>query len=192
MKELEQRILADGKVLPGDILKVDGFLNHQMDMELLDHIGQEFCRLYHDEGITKILTVEASGIAVACMTAYRFRVPAIFAKKNRSLNIADDVYHSMVHSYTHQLDYPVVLSSQYLGPDETVLIVDDFLANGQAVNGLLAICEQAGCKVAGVGICIEKGFQPGGEALRRKGIRVESLAVIESMEDGIIRFREQK
>ena len=189
MKELEERIAAEGRVLPGEVLKVDSSLNHQLDPVMLEHIAREFHRLFADAGITKILTVEASGIAIATMTAYVFGVPAVFAKKNRSRNLDADVYSAVVHSYTYDRDYTIMLSKRYLKASDHVLIVDDFLANGRAVEGMIQLCEQARAEVSGVGICIEKGFQLGGRLLREKGIHLESLAIIASMEDGKITFR---
>ena len=189
MKELQERILKEGRILPGSILKVDSFLNHQIDMELMDHIGAYFYEKFKDAGITRVLTIEASGIPMACMTAYHFHVPAVFAKKARAANLGPDVYKSTVHSYTYDKDYQIALSRPYLQADDTVLIIDDFLANGQAVHGLLDLCEQAGAKVGGIGIGIEKGFQPGGDALRKRGIRVESLAIIDAMDDHHIELR---
>ena len=189
MELLEERIREEGRVLPGNILKVDSFLNHQIDMALMDEIGKEFARLFQDCGVTRVLTIEASGIVPACIAALHMQVPVIFAKKARASNLGPDVYKTMVHSYTYDQDYPIALSRAYLQADDKVLIVDDFLANGQAVNGLLDLCSQAGAAVAGVGICIEKGFQSGGLNLRRNGIRLESLAIVESMDEGTIVFR---
>lgn len=193
MKKLEERIRRDGAVREGNILKVDCFLNHQLDVALLDHVGGEFHRLYKDSGITKIVTIEASGIAIACMTARYFDVPVVFAKKAKSRNLDGDLYTSVVHSFTYGKDYTVTLAKKFLSAEDTVLIVDDFLADGKALDGLLDICAQAGAKVAGCGICIEKGFQPGGARLRRNGVRVESLAIVESMDpaNGQIKFRAQ-
>ena len=167
MKLLEDRILRDGQVRPGNVLKVDCFLNHQLDVDLLDKIGEEFYRIFKDDGVNKILTIEASGIAIACMTARHFDVPVVFAKKAKSKNIDGDVYTSTVHSYTYGKDYNITLAQKFLGPNDRVLILDDFLANGKAMRGLLDVCQQAGASVAGIGICIEKGFQPGGDELRR-------------------------
>lgn len=189
MKELEDRIRKEGRVFPGNILKVDSFLNHQVDIKLLDDIGNEFYRLYKFAGVTKILTIEASGIAIASMTAYHFQVPFVFAKKAHSANLGKNVYTSTVHSYTYNKDYPITISQDYLNDRDTVLIVDDFLANGKAAEGLLDICKQAGAKVAGIGICVEKGFQTGGKELRDKGVRVTSLAIIDSMSDHDLTFR---
>ena len=192
MELLEQRIREQGQVRPGNILKVDCFLNHQLDVELLDEIGKDFYRLYKDEGINKILTIEASGIAIACMTARYFHVPVVFAKKAKSKNLDGEVFTSVVHSYTYGRDYDITLARKFLGPQDKVLIVDDFLAVGKAMNGLLDICKQAGAQVGGIGIAIEKGFQPGGAALRAAGYRVTSLAIVDGMgDDGSLEFRPQ-
>ena len=193
MKLLEQRILEDGQVRPGNVLQVDCFLNHQLDVGLLDQIGAEFYRIFKDDGINKILTIEASGIAIACMTARHFNVPVVFAKKAKSKNIDGDVYTSTVHSYTYGRDYDITLAQKFLGPQDRVLILDDFLANGKAMNGLLDVCRQAGASVGGIGICIEKGFQPGGAELRAAGYKLASLAIVDSMDDnGELTFREQE
>lgn len=192
MKLLEQRILQEGQVRPGNVLKVDCFLNHQLDVALLDAIGEEFYRIFQKEGITKILTIEASGIAVACMTARHFHVPVVFAKKAKSKNIDGDMFTSTVHSYTYGRDYDITLSKKFLGPADKVLLVDDFLANGKAMQGLLDVCAQAGCHVGGIGICIEKGFQPGGQELRQAGYKLVSLAIIDSMSDNSLTFRQQE
>ena len=193
MKLLEQRILEDGQVRPGNVLKVDCFLNHQLYVGLLDQIGAEFYRIFKDDGINKILTIEASGIAIACMTARHFNVPVVFAKKAKSKNIDGDVYTSTVHSYTYGRDYDITLAQKFLGPQDRVLILDDFLANGKAMNGLLDVCRQAGASVGGIGICIEKGFQPGGAELRAAGYKLASLAIVDSMDDnGELTFREQE
>ena len=192
MELLEQRIREQGQVRPGNILKVDCFLNHQLDVELLDEIGKEFYRLYKDEGINKILTIEASGIATACITARYFHVPVVFAKKAKSKNLDGEVFTSVVHSYTYGRDYDITLARKFLGPQDKVLIVDDFLAVGKAMNGLMDICKQAGAQVGGIGIAIEKGFQPGGAALRAAGYRVTSLAIVDGMgDDGSLEFRPQ-
>jgi xanthine phosphoribosyltransferase len=191
MKFLEDRIRRDGQVRPGNILKVDSFLNHQIDVDLLDQIGKAFYDEYKDAGITRILTIEASGIAIGCAAARYFHVPVVFAKKAKSRNIDGDVYTSTVHSFTYGKDYQITLSKKYLGPDDTVLLVDDFLAVGKAMRGLLDVCGQAGAKVAGIGICIEKGFQEGGKILRSEGYKVTSLAIVDHMtDDGQITFRE--
>ncbi len=187
MKLLEDRIRRDGECRPGDVLKVDSFLNHQIDVELLCELGKEFERLFHDAGVTKILTVEASGIGVACITAQYFGVPVVFAKKSKTSNIADDVFAAKVDSYTHGITNTVIVSKQYLRPEDKVLIVDDFLAKGQALLGLSEIVRQAGAQTVGAGIVIEKAYQGGGDLLRDQGVRVESLARIAAMdpENGI-------
>ena len=187
MKLLEERIMEQGQVRPGNVLKVDCFLNHQLDVELLDKIGEEFYRIFKNDGINKILTIEASGIAIACMTARHFNVPVVFAKKAKSKNIDGDVYTSTVHSYTYGRDYDITLAKKFLSPADKVLILDDFLANGAALSGLIELVEQSGATLVGCGICIEKAFQPGGDMLRSKGVRVESLARVKSMseENGI-------
>ena len=191
MKLLEQRILQEGQVRPGNVLKVDCFLNHQLDVELLDQIGAEFHRIFKEDGINKILTIEASGIAIACMTARHFDVPVVFAKKAKRKNIDGDVYTSKVHSYTYGRDYDITLAKKFLSPNDKVLILDDFLANGKAMKGLLDICKQSGCVVGGIGICIEKGFQPGGDELRAEGYKLASLAIVSEMSDTGLKFREQ-
>lgn len=183
MRLLEDRIVKDGKVFPGGVLKVDSFLNHQIDVGLLREIGKEFYRLFKDEGITKILTIEASGIGIACVAAEFFGVPVLFAKKNKTKNIADDVYSSKVESFTHAREYDVVVSKEFLNKDDNILIIDDFLAQGSALNCLISIVKASGANVAGAGIVIEKSFQLGGEMIRARGIRVESLAKIKSMSD---------
>jgi len=189
MKLLEDKITAEGKVLPGNILKVDGFLNHRIDVEFVMLLGKEIARRYEGCGVNKILAIEASGIAVATAAAFYLNVPLIFAKKHKSGNIADDVYSAGAHSFTHGNDYVAVVSKEYLSADDTVLIVDDFLALGSALECLMSIVEQAGGKVAGCASIIEKGYQGGGDKLRAKGVRVESLAIIESMETGKITYR---
>lgn len=189
IRALEDRILAEGKVLPGEILKVGDFLNQQIDPELLMEMGEEIASLYKDAGVTKILTIESSGIAVAFAAGCKMNVPVVFAKKHASINLSDDVLTSKVYSYTHQKTYDIVVSSDYVSKDDTVLIVDDFLAKGNALNGLIEITDKAGAKLAGAAIAIEKGFQGGGDELRRQGIRVESLAIIESMSDDSLTFR---
>ena len=191
MQLLKERILKDGVVKPGNILKVDSFLNHQMDIALINEIGKEFKRLFADSPVNKILTIEASGIGIACITAQYFgNCPVVFAKKSKSLNIGSDVYHTQVESFTHKSIHEVVLSKAYLSPEDHVLIIDDFLANGCALLGLLDIACQAGATVEGAGIVIEKGFQPGGQIIREQGIHLESLAIIESMTDDSLCFRE--
>lgn len=191
IRALEERILAQGKVLPGEILKVGDFLNQQIDPNLLMQMGEEIARLYKDAGITKILTIESSGIAVAFAAGYAMNVPVVFAKKHASINLSDDILTSQVYSYTHQKTYDIVVSSSYITSDDTVLIVDDFLAKGNALKGLIEITDKAGASLAGAAIAIEKGFQGGGDALRAQGIRVESLAIIESMSDDALTFRQQ-
>lgn len=192
MKFLEDRILRDGKVKEGDILKVDSFLNHQIDPELIAKLAEEFYRQFSEDRPTKILTIEASGIAIAIETARVFGVPMIFAKKNQTKNIAGDVYTSKVMSYTHGREYDVIVSKDFLGPEDRVLIVDDFLANGAALEGLIKLVKDSGAVLCGCGIAIEKGFQPGGDELRKKGVHLESLAIVESMNPatGEILFRE--
>ena len=188
MKLLEQRILSDGKVKPGGILKVDGFLNHQIDPSLLYEMALELKRLYAGEEINKILTIEASGIGMAVLTGLVFDCPVVFAKKSKTINLSDDVYSTTVYSFTHQVSKQVLVSKRYLNPGDRVLIVDDFLANGAALEGLCDIVEQAGATVVGAAIAIEKAFQPGGAKLRARGLRIESLARIESMGDDSIVF----
>lgn len=193
MKFLEDRIRREGQIRPGNILKVDCFLNHQLDVTLLDEIGRAFYEKYKDRGITRILTIEASGIAIACMTARYFNVPVVFAKKAKSKNLDGDVYTSVVHSFTYGRDYDITLAKKFLGPQDTVLLVDDFLAVGKAMNGMLDICRQAGAHVAGIGIAIEKGFQSGGATLRQAGYDLTSLAIVDSMgDDGSIVFRSEE
>lgn len=190
MRILEEKILEEGKVYPGNVLKVDSFLNHQIDVGLLEVIGEAFYEKYKDKKITKVLTIEASGIAVACATAKHFGVPVVFAKKAKSLNLGDDVYVSRVSSFTYGKDYDATVSRKYLTKDDTVLIVDDFIAIGNAMKGLVEICDQAGAKIAGIGICIEKSFQHGGDDLRQMGYDVTSLAIVDEMDDnGKIVFR---
>lgn len=191
MKLLEERILQQGQVRPGNVLKVDCFLNHQLDVGLLDEVGVEFLRIFGKDGINKILTIEASGIAIACMTARHFGVPVVFAKKAKSKNLDGDVYTSVVHSYTYGRDYDITLAQKFLNEGDKVLIVDDFLANGKAMRGLLDICSQAGATVGGIGICIEKGFQSGGAELRAEGYKLASLAIVDSMNDHSLTFRTQ-
>ncbi len=194
MKALEEKIMQEGIVKAGHVLKVDNFLNHQIDVAFLDEIGQEMRRLFSDKKITKILTIESSGIGIAVMVATHFDcVPVVFAKKSKSSNISDDLYHTKVDSYTHQTTHDVVIYKQYLNQDDHVLIVDDFLANGCALFGLIDLIHQAGACVEGIGIVIEKGYQEGGRKIRKAGYHLESLAIIESMdsETGEIRFRHQ-
>ncbi len=193
MNFLEERILKDGVVKEGNILKVDSFLNHQMDTRLLDEIGCEFYKRFSDKGITKVLTIEASGIAIAYATARCFGVPMVFAKKAKSINIDGDVYTSEVESFTHKNKNQVMVSKKFLSADDRVLIVDDFLANGCALQGLISITESAGATVAGIGIAVEKGFQYGGRSIRNLGYHLESLAIVESMDAKTknVVFREQ-
>lgn len=188
MKLLEERILKDGKIGAGNVLKVDCFLNHQIDVPFLSELGREFYRLYRNEGVTKILTIEASGIGIACLTAMHFGVPVVFAKKTPTNNISGDVYTSEVYSYTHETTYNIRLSKEFLASDDRVLIIDDFLAKGSALLALLKLVNDAGASVAGAGIVIEKAYQPGGGIVRGKGIRVESLARIASMDERGITF----
>ena len=189
MEALEKKILSEGTVLPGDILKVGSFLNHQLDVTFLMEMGKEIARIYEGENINKILTIETSGIAIAVAAATFMKVPVVFAKKNRSNNIDTDTYSVKIHSYTHDVDYDAVVSKDFLSPEDKVLIIDDFLANGQALNGLLNIVEQAGATTVGVAIGIEKGFQHGGDKLRARGIRIESLAIIDEMDGTTIKYR---
>ena len=189
MRLMEEMILKYGKVLPGGVLKVGSFLNQQIDPALLRACAEEVTRLYADSGITKIITIEASGIAFAAAIALEMNLPMVFAKKHKTSNVDGDVYAAQVHSFTHNADFTVVISRDYLTPDDTVLLVDDFLANGAALRGLMEIARQAGAKVAGAAIEIEKCFQNGGDALRAEGLRVESMACIESMDAETIRFR---
>ena len=191
MKLLEERIRKDGTVKAGNVLKVDSFLNHQMDIDLFNEMGKEWARLFADRKITKILTVEASGIGIACVAAQHFHVPVVFAKKSQSVNIDGEVYSTKIESFTHKRVYDVIVSKKFLHPEDHILIIDDFLANGCALEGLIDIVNKAGATVEGVGIAVEKGFQKGGDLIRSKGIRVESLAIVESMDDktGDITFR---
>ena len=183
MKLLEERIRKDGTVKAGNVLKVDSFLNHQMDIDLFNEMGKEWARLFADRKITKILTVEASGIGIACVAAQHFHVPVVFAKKSQSVNIDGEVYSTKIESFTHKRVYDVIVSKKFLHPEDHILIIDDFLANGCALEGLIDIVNKAGASVEGVGIAVEKGFQKGGDLIRSKGIRVESLAIVESMDD---------
>ena len=183
MELLKERIRKDGVVRGTDVLKVDSFLNHQMDIALFEEIGREFRRLFADCGVNKILTIEASGIGIACITAQFFHCPVVFAKKSQTKNIAGAVYTTKVESFTHGKVYDVIVARQFLGPEDKVLIIDDFLANGAALEGLIDLVHQAGAQLAGAGIVVEKAFQPGGARLRAQGIRVESLAKIKSMSE---------
>lgn len=181
MELLEQRIRKDGKIREGGVLKVDSFLNHQIDVKLYQEMGKEFFRLFGGENVTKILTIEASGIGIACVAAESFEVPVIFAKKNKSKNIAGDVYTSKVESFTHGRVYDIIVSKEFLKAEDRVLIIDDFLANGSALQGLITLVKDAGATVVGAGICVEKAFQPGGDLIRSMGVRVESLARLKAM-----------
>lgn len=188
MKLLEGRILKDGHIGADNVLKVDSFLNHQIDVNFVCELGKEFYRLFKDENITKILTIEASGIGIACLAAQYFGVPVVFAKKTKTINIYSDTYNATVHSYTHKKDYDIVVSKEFLSKEDNVLIIDDFLAKGSALTALLMLIEKAGAKTAGAGIVIEKAYQGGGNLVRDMGIRVESLAKIKSIskKDGIV------
>lgn len=192
MKLLQKRIVKDGQIEAGNILKVDSFLNHQIDVSLLEEIGKEFHRQFAGQTVNKILTIEASGIAIACIAARYFQVPVVFAKKTRSLNIAGDVYTAKVESFTHKNTNDIIVSKKFLSPGDRILIVDDFLANGKAILGLAKLVEQAGATLVGAGVVIEKGFQDGGKRIREAGIDLHSLAIVEEMstEHGI-RFREE-
>lgn len=191
MNFLEKRILQDGVVKKGNVLKVDNFLNHQMDVSLIDEIGKEFYLRFNNKYITKILTIEASGIALACATARYFNVPVVFAKKSKSINIDGDFYSTDVESFTHKCTNKVIVSKKFINSNDSLLIIDDFLANGCALNGLISIIKQAGAKIAGIGIAVEKGFQDGGDHIRKLGYQLESLAIVESMDEtnGNIIFR---
>ncbi len=191
MQLLEERIIKDGRVFSGNVLKVDSFLNHQIDVNLMDEIGKEAKQLFNDSNVTKVLTIEASGIGVGCMVARHFNCPLLFAKKTKTLNIKGDVYTSQVESFTHQCTYDIILSKDFLNENDTVLIVDDFLAKGNALIGLIDIVNQSGANLAGCAIVIEKGYQGGGDNLRAQGIRVESMAIVEEMDHktGKIVFR---
>jgi xanthine phosphoribosyltransferase len=190
MELVKSRILRDGKVKDEQIIKVDGFLNHRIDIDLMDEISREFYRLFRHEKITKVITIEASGIAIACFTALQFHVPLVFAKKSESKNIDGEVYVTTVTSFTRGRDYTVILEKKYLSADDRILIIDDILATGKAQRGLLDISSQAGAAVAGIGVVIEKGFQGGGDELRKEGYNVQSLAIIDSMRDGTVKFRD--
>mgnify|MGYP000786588280 FL=1 len=192
MKLLEERIRKDGIVKPGNVLKVDSFLNHQMDITLINEIGKEFKRRFADCPITKILTIEASGIGIACIAAQYFDVPVVFAKKNQTKNIAGDVYTTKVESFTHGRVYDIIVSKEFLGKGDKVLLIDDFLANGKALEGLAELVTKSGAELVGAGVVIEKGFQVGGDIIRSKGIHLESLAIVESMDEktGEVVFRD--
>ena len=183
MNFLEKRILKDGVVAKGNVLKVDSFLNHQMDVELLEDIAKEFKERFKTQKVDKILTIESSGIGIACMCAKEFGVPMLFAKKSKSINIEGDVLSVEVESFTHKTVNQVIVSKKFIRPQENILIIDDFLANGCALQGLISIVQQADAKVAGIGIVIEKGFQNGGKIIRNLGYQLESLAIIETMDD---------
>ena len=189
MKLLEDKIATEGVSIGTDILKVDMFLNHQLDVNLLDEMGKEFYRLFKDCGATKIVTIESSGIAMAVFAAKYFNLPALFAKKAQHKNVGNEVYCAKCYSFTHGKEYTMNISQKYLSADDKVLIIDDFMAGGNACNALIDIINQAGAEVVGIGIAIEKGFQPGGQALRDKGYNLRSLAIVESMNDGKITFR---
>ena len=193
MNFLEKRIAKDGIVKPGNVLKVDSFLNHQMDIALMEEIGREFHRRFADQPITKVLTIEASGIGIACFVAREFGVPMVFAKKSKSINIEGEMYVAEVESFTHKNKNQVIVSKKFLSADDHILIVDDFLANGCALQGLISIAESAGATIEGLGIAVEKGFQIGGKVIRNLGYRLESLAIVDAMnpETGEITFRPQ-
>ena len=193
MNFLEERIIKDGIVKEGNVLKVDSFLNHQMDIELFDQMGAEFKRRFAGEEITKILTIEASGIGIACVAAQHFHVPVVFAKKSKSINIEGEMYVAEVESFTHKCKNQVIVSKKFLSKGDKVLIIDDFLANGCALQGLISIVQEAGASVEGIGIAIEKGFQVGGRMIRNLGFQLESLAIVDGMDEktGSIEFREQ-
>ncbi|WP_093959361.1 MULTISPECIES: xanthine phosphoribosyltransferase [Bifidobacterium] len=191
MKELEERIRKEGTVKPGNVLKVDAFLNHQCDVELFDHMGAAWAEHFKGKTITKILTIEASGIGIACCAARHFgNVPVVFAKKAQSINLDGDQYVTTIYSYTKQREFPVIVAKKFLSPGDHVLLIDDFLANGKALQGLIEICDHAGATVEGIGIAVEKGFQDGGEQLRKAGYDLDSLAIVKSMdaETGDIEF----
>jgi len=191
MELLKERIRKDGKIKAGNVLKVDSFLNHQMDIDLFSEFGKEFLNIFKGENITKILTIESSGIGIACVVAQYFNVPVLFAKKNKTKNIAGETYTSRVESFTTGRVYDIIVSKEFLKNDDRVLIIDDFLANGSALQGLSKIVTDSGATLVGAGIVIEKGFQPGGDLIRKSGIRVESLAIIDEMDEksGTIKFR---
>ena len=194
MKLLEDRIRRDGVIKEGNVLKVDKFLNHQMDIELFQEIGKEFKRRFEGEEINKILTIEASGIGIACVVAESFHVPVVFAKKTKTKNIAGDVYTTKVESFTHGRVYDIIVSREFLGEGDKVLLIDDFLANGKALEGLARLVEDSGAELVGAGVVIEKGFQKGGDSIRKAGIHLESLAIVEKMDEktGEIEFRKQQ
>lgn len=189
MKLLKEKIIKDGDLLNGQIIKVDSFLNHQIDMDILNEIGKEFYNRFESQKVDKILTIEASGIAIAVVAAQYFKVPVVFAKKTESKNLDNETYESEVYSYTKDKTYTIRVSKRYLNEEENILILDDFLAKGKAAEGLIDIIHQADCNISGVGIVIEKGFQDGGDMIRDKGIKLESLAIIESIDNGKITFK---
>ena len=193
MNFLEERITKDGIVKEGNVLKVDSFLNHQMEIRLFDQIGEEFKKRFEGTEINKILTIEASGIGIACVAARHFDVPVVFAKKSKSINIEGDVYVAEVESFTHKCKNQVIVSKKFINPEDKILIIDDFLANGCALQGLISIVKSAGASVEGIGIAVEKGFQTGGQVIRNLGYHLESLAIVDSMDaaTGEIKFREQ-
>ncbi len=192
MKALEEKIVTEGTVLPGNVLKVGSFLNQQMDSDFIMEIGNEIARLYAGEKITRVLTVESSGIALAVAAGIALHVPSVFAKKHRSANMPKEVYTASVYSYTHKETYEIAVAKEYIRRDDRVLIVDDFLANGNAVHGLMRILEEAGATLVGCAFAIEKGFQGAGDALRAQGIRVDSLAIVDAMTDESVVFRAQE
>jgi len=191
MELLKDRIRTDGRVIGNDVLKVDSFLNHQLDPEIMRAIGHEFATRFADEGVTKILTIEASGIACALMTGLELGVPVLFAKKGRTRTQGEEIHTAKVHSYTRNETTTIMVSSRFLSPADRVLIIDDFLAQGEATAGLVSLVEQAGAQLVGVGIVVEKGFQQGGRLLRDRGIRLESLVIIESLSNAGIRFADE-
>ncbi|MBC2579836.1 xanthine phosphoribosyltransferase [Clostridium sp. DJ247] len=189
MELLKNKIINDGKVIENKILKVDSFLNHQLDVDLFNEIGKEFKKRFKDKEVSKILTIETSGIAIACITAQYFNVPVVFAKKNAGSNIGEDIYEANVYSFTKNKEYKIKVSKEYIQPEDKVLVIDDFLASGSAISGLIEILDNANAEVAGVGIVIEKSFQRGKDFMTERGIQLESLAVIDDMKDGQVKFR---
>ena len=189
MKALEEKILKEGSVLPGNILKVGSFLNHQLDVDFIMEMGKEIASLFENDKPTKVLTVETSGIAIAMGAAAALHIPVVFAKKHKTGNLSGELYTTTVHSYTHGVDYNIVVNAEFIGEEDRILIVDDFLANGKALEGLIDIVNQAGAALVGCSCAIEKGFQQGGDKLRAQGIKVESLAIVESMSDTSLSFR---
>lgn len=192
MDRLKQMILEKGEARAGNILKVDSFLNHQLDCEFLYKMGEEFYKLFQKEGITKILTIEVSGVAIAAMAALFFKVPVVFAKKTESLNLDKDIYSGRVYSYTKKKEYNVMVSKRYLNPEDKLLVIDDFLAEGNAMKGLIDVVNQSGATIKGIGIAIEKSFQPGGTYLRNEGYNLKSLAIVDEIKDNSITFKENK